>query len=438
MQLLTALAILQQSEYDFHYFNDWYQLHKSESEVIQPAKFTSKLKVIQLICHLLPFMSLPLRLKVATLLFNPAELVAKTYLITKAERKLRQLQKAGLQVVAIAGSYGKTSTKQNLQHLLSNSISILVTPESINTPLGISQVILNQLQPTHQVFVVELGEYYPGDIQKLANFVRPNYGILTPLGRQHLERFKSLEAVANTMHELVEYFANHLDYVLISEKYHSYFKEPKLTFYGTESTSQFRISEASLSSAGTEFIITTPQEKSTKIFSPQFGEHQATNALPTIWLAELLKLPIEKIIKRIPTLPYIPHRLEPQFVQNNVIILDNGYNTNPDSVTESLQVLNQLKPARRFLVTLGFVELGNESAEIHRTFGEQLVNKIDYLGLIDSPNAKYIQAGFIAAGGNADRLVFGKNQDEVVSHLSPFMIPHSVILFEGGYRELYT
>lgn len=438
ISLTTALAILQQSEYDFAYFADWYRKHHHDTLEIAPEKMTLKLKLITFLYHLFPFGNMRTRLQTAVLLLQPGEQLSRWLIVFRATRKLRARQKQGLQVVAVAGSYGKTSTKQTLAHLLSPEISLLITPESINTPIGISQIINRKLTKAHRLFVVELGEYYPGDILKLAKFVKPNFGILTPVGRQHLERFKTFEAVVDTMHELVAYFAQEPHKVIVSEKYQSLFPEKNLTYYGTAPASDLRIIDSKVSLAGTEFTIQTNKTEFTHIFSPLFGTHQAVNLLPSIWLAEQLQLSLPNVLKQIPSLPYIPHRLEPQFVQNNVLILDNGYNTNPDSVTESLAVLNQLKQARRILVTLGFVELGTAAEKIHYAFGQELAKQVDVLGLIDSPNATAIQQGFLEHGGTAKNIVIGKNQEDVVQQLSGFIIPNSVILFEGGYRELYT
>lgn len=434
----TLLAILQQAEYEPERFLDWVSKHRNSSEHVKPEKWTPKLKLISVLSQL--FFWLPLELKIlsALRLLSPIDLLIRETYCGLAQILLWWRKQRGLQVVAIAGSYAKTSTKQILEHLLSEQLAVLITPKSINTPLGIAQVIFSSLKAKHQLFVVELGEYYQGDIESLARFVMPDYGIVTPIGRQHLERMGTQETVAETIHELRLYFESSPKDCLVAEQNNTFWDPEGAENYGTSDRSEWFVHNPEVSLRGTEFEVVGADGFEQHVFTPLLGTHQAVNILPSVWLATRLKLSIEKVVARCATVPYVYRRHEPTFAENNVLILDNSYNTNPDSVQASFALLKALPADRRIMITLGFVELGEKSTEIHREFGQQLAKEIDYLGLIESPQAQCIIDGFVKAGGKRDRVYLGKNQEDTLAQLRDKIIPNTIVLFEGGYREILT
>jgi UDP-N-acetylmuramoyl-tripeptide--D-alanyl-D-alanine ligase len=436
MKTNTLLAILQQSEYDWQYFLDWHQAHEKNLPTIKPHKWTIKLKIIKLITKFLFILPPLINLKLALFLFKILELPARFLITSLAKIKLIILQKQGLVIVAIAGSYGKTSVKHIMAHTLKKQTSLLATPKSVNTPLGISQIVLQKLTKKHQLFIVELGEYYVGDIKKLTNFINPNFGIMTPVGAQHLERMGSIENIALTMTELSDYFKNKKSNLLIAQENEQFF-DNTWRFYGSDSQSDYQIKEASVARRGTDFIAKTPHLE-IKSFSPLYGKHQAINLLPSLWLANELKLDVEKTIKTAASLPYLSRRHKPTFAQNNVLILDNSYNTNPSSIKASLDLINQLDSSNRIIITLGFVELGKESDKFHHQLGKLLAKKVDYVGLVKSRWNDQVETGYLEAGGKKSHFITATNPDEALQLLRDNIKSNSIILMEGGYQEIFT
>jgi len=435
--LTTLLAILQQSEYDFEYFDRWYTDHQSDHVLeIKPKVWTPKLKLIAALAQALGWLPVSARLKVATSLTQPGEWLVRKLTYGRAWLKLRQAQNQGLVVVAFSGSYGKTSTKQITAHVLSQFAPTLATSKSINTPLGIAQFVLQRLKPEHQYLLVELGEYYQGDITQLGQFVKPNYGVICPVGRQHLERMGNLDTIAATILELAAVVKSPTQ-ILIHESLRPFIKTPDLgSWYGHSPTCQWRLTSAQVTRAGTEGKLVTATQTQ-NIFSPLFGEHQLVNSLPSLWLAQQLALDQTKALQALRNTPFILHRHQPIFAENEVLILDNGYNSNPDSAMASLKLLAALPASRRFVITPGFVELGAASQELHYSFGQQLAKQADFLGILESPNAKFIEQGWLAEGGRADHLVRAKSQEQAVTQLKSHFIPNSVILFENNLPEVY-
>ena len=442
MNRATLLAILQQSEYDPVYFNRWWCNHHSDQIELQPKKWTAKLRLIDQLSRLLFWLPTHQQILSTAWFLSPADWLIKSSILFAAKLKLKQLKRRGLKVVAFAGSYGKTSTKKITQHVLQAQVETQATPKSINTPLGIARFILNQLNPTTKVFLVELGEYYPGDVARLAQFAEPEYGIVCPLGRQHLERMQHIETIAQTIMELAGFFHFHPGKVLLHESVVPFLPTglttPPLT-YGQLPASDYAVSHGTVSWAGTEAKLQlTKQAEPIQAYTPLFGVHQLENSLPALWLAQVLGLDQAAAVRQLGNTPFVPHRHQPIFIQNNILLLDNGYNSNPDSAPQSLALLKNLPASRRIVITPGFAELGEESDLLHQLFGKNLAKVVDYLGVIDSQGSESIQQGFLAAGGARDQIITGRTQTEVSERMAPLFVPQTIVLFENNLPEVYN
>ena len=134
-------------------------------------------------------------------LILPLEFTINNTYLRDAKKRIRNLKP---KIIGITGSYGKTSTKYILNQILSKEYNVLMTPNSYNTPMGICKVIRGELTSAHEFFIVEMGAYKRGDIKELCQLAPPEIGILTAVGPQHLERFKSLENTAKAKYELIE------------------------------------------------------------------------------------------------------------------------------------------------------------------------------------------------------------------------------------------
>ena len=123
-------------------------------------------------------------------LLKPVENAINKSFYNDAKRILSQMP--DMKIIGITGSYGKTSTKHYLERILSEQFSVLMTPGSFNTPMGVTRTVREMLQPYNEVFIVEMGAKNVGDIKEICDLVNPHYGIVTAVGPQHLESFKSI------------------------------------------------------------------------------------------------------------------------------------------------------------------------------------------------------------------------------------------------------
>ena len=149
---------------------------------------------------LLIFLCLPLCIVIVHYISLPVELLIKQYYISKAIRKLK---KKKIIKIGITGSFGKTSTKNILKEILEKKYKVCASPKNYNTEMGLSKTILEYLDD-HNILIAEMGARHKGDIKILAKMVEPDYGIITTIGPQHLETFKSLETIEDTKFELAE------------------------------------------------------------------------------------------------------------------------------------------------------------------------------------------------------------------------------------------
>jgi len=149
---------------------------------------------------LLIFLCLPLCIVIVHYISLPVELLIKQYYISKAIRKLK---KKKIIKIGITGSFGKTSTKNILKEILEKKYKVCASPKNYNTEMGLSKTILEYLDD-HNILIAEMGARHKGDIKILAKMIEPDYGIITTIGPQHLETFKSLETIEDTKFELAE------------------------------------------------------------------------------------------------------------------------------------------------------------------------------------------------------------------------------------------
>ncbi|MCL2177592.1 MAG: UDP-N-acetylmuramoyl-tripeptide--D-alanyl-D-alanine ligase [Firmicutes bacterium] len=154
---------------------------------------------------------LPLIVALAGIIILPFELANNNRYVRRAKKRVRALQQPnpansqGLKVIGITGSFGKTSVKFVLSHILSAKYKTVPSPSSYNTPLGLTKVILNKLEPDTEIFVAEMGAKRRWDIDTLCKIANPDIAIITAVGNQHLDTFKTLDTIKKTKYELVDY-----------------------------------------------------------------------------------------------------------------------------------------------------------------------------------------------------------------------------------------
>lgn len=384
----------------------------------------------------------PYILILANILVKPIENAVNKYFYDMAKNKVRSFE--DLKIVGITGSYGKTSAKFITAKILEEKFNVLKTPESYNTPMGVSKVINNTLNDEYNAFVVEMGARNIGDIKEMAELAGPKIGVITSIGPTHLETFINIDNIMKTKYELIE--ALPPDGIAIFNYDNQYlrkladktFKEKIL--YGTENIELLDIyaTNIEVSEKGSTFILNDKNGNSIKCQTKLLGKHNIENLLAGASIGVALGLTFEEIASGINKVEPIPHRLQLINPGTGVIIIDDAFNSNPVSSKAALDVISQFKEGRKIIVTPGMIELGEEEEEANRQFGRYIADVCDYVILVGKNRTKPIYEGIFEKDINKDNVFVVSSLNEATSVLQKIIRPKDVVLFENDLPDTYN
>ena len=394
-----------------------------------------------------------INLTVANLLIYPLERTINEAYLFSARRRIKTLQP---RVIGITGSYGKTSTKYILHQILSQKFNTLMTPNSYNTPMGICKVIRGDLTPEHEVFIVEMGAYKRGDIRELCNLAFPHIGILTAVGPQHLERFKSIENITKGKYELIESLPadglavfncdNEICAGLADKREQT---GSSVRRYATEASPMASVTDTAdliatnvrYTDNGLAFTVHANTEKfditDTEIQTRLLGKHNVSNILAAMTVAMECGMELEEIQEAVAKVEPVPHRLQLTTGAAGVTIIDDSFNANPVGAKAALEALNEIGAGKKVLVTPGMVELGEREYEENRRLGEQAADVCDLVILVGPMQTKPILDGLKAAEYPSQQIIVALNLEEVKQHLATQVQAGDVVLFENDLPDNY-
>ena len=382
---------------------------------------------------------LPLWIALSGLLAWPIEKGISELYFRDAQRILQS--RKDLIRIGITGSWGKTSVKFILGTILEEKYHTLVTPASFNTPMGVTKVIRSRLEPGHRVFVAEMGARHVGDIKEMCRLVHPEIGILTSVGPQHLDTFKTLDRVIKTKYELIDalpadgrsFFADDGD--ICRNLYEKTTKEK--TISGLDPTYDDVWAEnITYSPEGSEFDLCRKGER-TPCHSQLLGELNIRNILLCASVAFGLGLTAEQIARGIEKIRPIEHRL--QLIRNpgGMSVIDDAFNSNIRGARQAFQVLKAF-PEKRIVVTPGMVELGEKEYEMNREFGEAMADCCDRAILVGKKRSQAISEGLLAGGFAESNIHVVSSLDEATTLLRQIVTPGDTVLFENDLPDNYT
>lgn len=384
-------------------------------------------------------LALPLVVALSGLLAWPLEKLISEIYFRDARRKL--LSNPQLIRIGITGSYGKTSVKHILGTILSEKYPTLITPASFNTPMGVARTIRESLTPSYQVFVGEMGARHVGDIREMCRLVRPTIGILTSVGPQHLDTFKTVERVASTKYELIE---------ALPKESHSYFfddqgickqlyertQKPKTLVSLASQKSDCFCDNISVSKEGSQFTLHIAGKGSVECQTVLLGEHNIQNILLAAAVASDLNLTLKQIAHGIASLEPVKNRLQLIPHANSFTIINDAFNSNPVGAKAALKVLSAF-PQRRIIITPGMVELGEEEAKYNRDFGRAIAGSADIAIVVGKKRAKPIIEGLKEGGFTAEQIFQVASLEESTTVLHTLVKPTDTVLYENDLPDNY-
>jgi UDP-N-acetylmuramoyl-tripeptide--D-alanyl-D-alanine ligase len=384
-----------------------------------------------------------LALILANILLKPVQKRINASFVSTARERLREINPI---VIGVAGSYGKTSTKFILETILAERFRVLKTPESYNNLLGISRVINSQLQPDHEVFIVELGGYRRGDIKKSTDLVHPQIGIIAAIGPEHLERLKTMENVEAMNYESIEalpasgvgVFNNDMERCRrLADKT----TRVKVLRYGLDQSQPglfLSAEEITQSSEGLRFTMIDSQGNRMPTMTSLLGRHNVLNILGAAAVAVETGMSLQEIGLAIPKIQQVPHRLQLLRGLGGVTVIDDAYNSNPLGANEALNVLKEFNGGKRILITPGMVELGELEGKANEEFGAKAAEICDYVLLVGARQTEAILTGLTRENFPKENIRIVGNLTEATQELQLIVKPGDVVLFENDLPDLYS
>jgi UDP-N-acetylmuramoyl-tripeptide--D-alanyl-D-alanine ligase len=333
----------------------------------------------------------PLLVDAACAILTPVEHRLVSPFITAARKRLTQVNPT---VVAITGSYGKTSTKQHVAHLVAGTRTVVASPASFNNRAGLARAVNEQLTPGTEVFVAEMGTYGKGEIAELCRWCPPSISAITAIGPVHLERFKTEDAIVEAKAEITEsahtVILNVDDHRLaaLADRLEQAGgkKIVRCSAVDTKADVCVRMESGSatvfVDGAVVDGPVTVP------------GSVQPTNLACAIALAIALDVPAAVAVGRVSGLPSVPNRLVTAQAASGVWVVDDTFNSNPAGARVALAALAATNAAgRRVVVTPGMVELGRRQFDENRAFAQEVAAVATDLVVVGLTNRAALLAG---------------------------------------------
>ena len=393
------------------------------------------LVVAALLTLLLGAPGIPLAFLLATLIMDLAlailapieKRLSHKYLVS-ARKRLKQV---GPRIVAITGSYGKTSTKGYVAHVLAGSYSVVASPASFNNLMGLSRAVNERVVPGTEVFVAEMGVYGQGEIRELSESFPPDIAAITTIGEAHLARMGSREVIFQAKAEITEKARivvlpiDEIELAGLAALCRTQGKRviTVSTVVGTDADVVVDAAAGTVTVAAVSAAVTLP------------AVAHAVNLGVAVGIGVALDMEFASIAKRLSALPDSQHRAEIQHAESGVLIIDDTYNSNPVGAARAVAGAATLAAERGgplVVVSPGMVELGSVQFERNRAFAASIVEAGGELFAVARTN----RAALIEGGSTGTVRIFDTRPAAVAAAIDQAG-DRGVILYENDLPDHY-
>ena len=366
----------------------------------------------------------------------PVEKAFTLYYINDAKKILKGYR--DLKIIGITGSYGKTTTKFILTRILSEKFNVVCTPQSFNTPMGVVRTIREYLKPQTQIFVCEMGAKNVGDIKEICNIASPEIGIITSVGEQHLETFKSVDNVFKTKFELADAVKANSGTVFVNGDSKEIINRISNGFkvYGSNENFDYTVKNISCGRNGSSFDLDlsgTVINLSTKLL----GNHSIINIAGACAVAHSLGVSENDIKFAVASLKPTEHRLELKSSINRSLLIDDAYNANPEGSIEAVNVLSAFEGMKKVIITPGLIELGEREYDCNFNLGAKAGEKCDIIILVGHNRSKPLEDGVKTTDFNTENLYIAGSFKEAMEIYSKFADSNTCVLLENDLPDNY-
>ncbi len=333
--------------------------------------------------------------------------------------------------IAVTGSNGKTTTKDMIYHVLRNFNSVTRSRKSFNNFIGVPLTIFDT-DPTQDFCVVEMGTNAPGEIRRLSEIILPGFTILTNISYTHLEGLGSIEGVANAKAEFIENMVG--NGILITNADDDWCNRIANRFngrvisFGFNKSADIKASNVKRNDSGFAFTV----NDSFTVKLSVLGKHNVYNAMAVIAICNAVGISMENICDKFIDFKLPPMRME-KHICGDIVVINDGYNSNPSSMSAALEELSQLAaPGRKILICGDMLELGNYAESMHREIGAKVANAdIDVLWTVGT-FSRFIAEEAIASGMPEERIRSCKTSEEVSSFVASQLKKDDTVLIKGS------
>jgi UDP-N-acetylmuramoyl-tripeptide--D-alanyl-D-alanine ligase len=397
------------------------------------------------------FLTAPFMLVLGNWLMTPIEAFFRRQFIRRARNVLESVNPL---VIGITGSYGKTSTKSYLAHILNGRYKTYPTPKSYNTLMGICLAINNDLADDHSIeyFICEMGAYIPGEIERICDLTHPSMSIVIEVGPQHLERFGSLENTAKAKYEIIKALPAdgtgifNWDNTYIREMYQRGYPQNRIAVSREIDPAnvpadgpRFVASGISETLNGLRFTVHDTETGEQEIFeTPLLGLHNVTNLLLGTAAAIHENMSLKEIARRVRVLQPAESRLVRQTTAQGITIINDAYSANPVGVVSALRVLGLYQNGKRLLITPGMIELGAVQEAENRKLGELAAEQATDVILVGAKQTEPVKTGLLAAGFPADHLHIVDTLAESIQWYQNNLQSGDTVLFLNDLPDTYS
>jgi UDP-N-acetylmuramoyl-tripeptide--D-alanyl-D-alanine ligase len=337
-----------------------------------------------------------------------------------------RLRSSGARVVAITGSYGKTTTKRYVAHLISGSYRTVASPASFNNRMGLARAVNENLIPGTEVFVAEMGTYGPGEIADLCSWMQPEVSALVSIGPVHLERFGTEERIVTAKAEILD--SARVGVIAVDHPLLANLAEDRAGSMDIITVSG-EGADASVTVAGG--ILMVRGERVAEVPSDVF----AVNLAVAFGVALALGLEAGDLANRIGDLPRTEHRQTVSESERGFSIIDDTFNSNPDGAASAVRSLvRKGSGGRTALITPGMVELGPVQDVENRRLAEEAAARVDHLVIVGRTNRRALRQG--SANGKAAVTVLD-TRAQAVEWARKNLGPGDAVLYENDLPDHY-
>ncbi|MGH3770214.1 MAG: Mur ligase family protein [Pseudonocardiaceae bacterium] len=395
--------------------------------------------------------AVPTVVDLAAAVMRPVESALARTFVLAARQKLARVQPC---IVAITGSFGKTSTKFYVEHIVGAARTTLASPASFNNLLGLSKAVNDRLTPDIEVFIAEMGTYGLGEITELCEQFPPTIAAITAIGDVHLERMGSRENIAAAKAEILSpastvvvnadarELVRHIDAARAEGK--------RIIEFSSDPERTTEVPIVVWSHAGQLRVVVDEALVAT---TPALAHAHPSNVACAVAIAISLDIPISVITRQLSSLPTVPHRANSTTAPAGYTVIDDTYNSNPQGAEAALNIAKKHardRGGRVWVVTPGMIELGRQQSESNAVLAADVV-AAGFLVIVGYVNRRALMSG--ATGGNRprtsgrgsepghasapERIYLTARRDSAVALVSSLAQPGDAVLYENDLPDHY-